>query len=149
MGVLEAVPACTGKGCAGKKTVTLHSINILKFKQERHRLTEMENLHFTETWWISDQCIVTCLSGKIDWFVCLDECHWSIDSDHDFSDFFRVKCAALHLYFEALHLIILHWRSLWQKYRQVNHSLTNNRIFCKSVTEFIFIHSYWSFKNYR
>ena len=30
---------------------------------------------------------VTCLSWEVDWFICLDECHWLIDFDHDFPDF--------------------------------------------------------------
>lgn len=35
-----------------------------------------------------DQFIVTCLSREVDWFICLDECHWSIDFDLHFPDFF-------------------------------------------------------------
>lgn len=36
---------------------------------------------------IDNQCKVTCLSREVYWFICLNECHWLVDFDHDFPDF--------------------------------------------------------------
>lgn len=56
----------------------------------------------------NQQFLVTCLSGEVDWFVCLDEDSWFIGFDHDFPGLFWGKRVTSHLHLKHLHIFVLH-----------------------------------------